>query len=347
MASMGGKLLAAAIVLAYPLAAFYPYEWAVSLNRAEALPGEGLAFPGEGAVESAAPPDWVAEAIRLQRIDVSILARSSSARQRGPARIFTLSHDPHHRNLTIAQSGSEMVLRLRTPWTTENGEPEIHVPGVFGSRDWVDIGVMVRPGSLEVRIDGETRLRQEIPAAPLEGWDGSYRLALGNELTHDRPWRGEIRNAIVDAGGRQIDYATAAGLEIPPILWRPHRQPKLVPFRDIEPGDAVVNFLGFIPIGFLLGVWLRNRQGLLAWRPILLVLALTVSLEAAQFFTPDRFPSIDDVLLNLLGGTLGIIAARRAQQPVPAPLRVRLLGGHRAGHSVTVPSRSGAPPRGD
>ena len=47
---------------------------------------------------------------------------------------MTLSGDPGRRNFTLGQSRSELVFRLRTPLTGENGyRPELVVPGVFSN----------------------------------------------------------------------------------------------------------------------------------------------------------------------------------------------------------------------
>lgn len=51
------------------------------------------------------------------------------------------------------------------------------------------------------------------------GWDTTYRLALGNEVTKDRPWRGTIRDLVVL--DRAVDKAAATQLlsgEMPPDL---------------------------------------------------------------------------------------------------------------------------------
>jgi hypothetical protein len=51
------------------------------------------------------------------------------------------------------------------------------------------------------------------------GWDPTYRLALGNEVSRDRPWRGAVRDLLVL--DRAVDEAVAAQLlasELPPAL---------------------------------------------------------------------------------------------------------------------------------
>ncbi len=58
--------------------------------------------------------------------------RSALERQRGPARIVSVSSDSGHRNLTLGQQGDALTIRLRTPSSGYNGEkPEMIIPGFF------------------------------------------------------------------------------------------------------------------------------------------------------------------------------------------------------------------------
>ncbi|NJP12574.1 MAG: VanZ family protein [Leptolyngbyaceae cyanobacterium RU_5_1] len=52
--------------------------------------------------------------------------------QKGPARIISVSTDPNHRNFTLGQNESQLVFRLRTPLSGDNGtDPEMGFPNVF------------------------------------------------------------------------------------------------------------------------------------------------------------------------------------------------------------------------
>ena len=115
----------------------------------------------------------------------------------------------------MAQDGQDLVVRLRTPKHSFNGSPDYVVSRVFRELEWTDIRVTVEPGSLRVEVNGAGRLADDLPKAPLQDWGRSYRLALGNELTSNRGWLGEIRQAIVRASGTSIDYAERGFLEMP------------------------------------------------------------------------------------------------------------------------------------
>ncbi len=47
-------------------------------------------------------------------------------------------------------------------------------------------------GKAAIYINGEAAASGTVPG-DLSNWDAGFRLALGNELTNDRPWRGELR----------------------------------------------------------------------------------------------------------------------------------------------------------
>ncbi len=76
-------------------------------------------------------PRWVAEAVceRLAasgQLSVTARLRVASTDTYGPARIVSMSRDPYLRNFTLGQSRADLVLRVRTPNTSDNGmEPEL------------------------------------------------------------------------------------------------------------------------------------------------------------------------------------------------------------------------------
>ena len=294
---------------------------------------EDILFPTPGIVRSVSPPDWVAAAMRSQRLDLTLRVRPFSSDQTGPARIFTLSADPYYRDLTIGQQGENLVLRLRTPETDLNGTrandlPFAELPGVFRTpAAWVEIHLAIEPGRLRFsavapesghRIGLETTLAAE----PFSDWDPSYRLALGGELTNERSWLGEIQQALVRTDGNAIDYAAPDGrgdLEASPArFWYARQYFTLVPFRDVSLPDAVLNVVGYVPLGLLFGVWgwlwgdaRRGWRRAAVW--VLAVAAVSATLETLQFVIPVRHPSSTDLVLNTLGGGIGLLLVEWAR----------------------------------
>jgi glycopeptide antibiotics resistance protein len=107
----------------------------------------------------------------------------------------------------------------------------------------------------------------------------------------------------------------------------------LVPFREIsralvskEAGYGVVNLWGnvlvFVPVGMLA---LLSMRGTVRWagtKALTAGIALSVTIEAAQY-TVGRSADIDDVILNTLGialGVAGVALARGLERRRPAPI---------------------------
>ena len=308
------RLSAVIVLLAYPAVALYPYRWdppRLVDNSVINFPGGGLRFSGpEPAIaRTPGPPDWVASAIRTHRLEILLEVRPLTMDEHGPAPILTLSTDPVRNpeggNVTVAQSHRDLILRLRSRWDGEDIVREMRVLGVFGPARWVDLKVVIDSRSLRVEVDGQTRLAARLAAAPLRDWDPSHRLALGNELTCDRPWHGDIRHAIVRTEGAEVDYAVPGVLHVPSFLWIFSTRPRLIPLAELNPGDALLNVVGFVPLGLMLGLWRRETLRGDGWRVIAAVIAVSLTLEILQLFFSGRYPSVNDLLMNTLGGALG------------------------------------------
>lgn len=124
-----------------------------------------------------------------------------------------------------------------------------------------------------------------------------------------------------DTTGRRLGRAVLAYLAVVVVVVT------LSPFRFVLPPvntittrwlafDAVMNVFMFVPLGFIHGLS-RPRASDGAWvGAVLLGAALSALVEAAQFFTPGRFPSISDLVTNTtgagLGAWLGGLTLRRA-----------------------------------
>ena len=80
-------------------------------------------------------------------------------------------------------------------------------------------------------------------------------------------------------------------------------------------GDVVQNLIGFMPLGFILMWLLSCVQGLSIGCKRLIVVftafAFSFSIEIAQVWIPSRDSSILDLILNTLGGYLGVMLSGR------------------------------------
>lgn len=305
-----------AVVLGvYAIASLEPFDWQIPRqvpNHAERMP-DGWRFAAPGIVIAEPPHDWLAAARAAETLALSLVVRPRATAQPGPARILTMSRDTHIRNLTLAQENGDLVLRLRTEQTDLNGllagEPLARVQDVFGSARWVTIDLRIQARELAIAVDGRPAFVAELPPAVLETWDPAFRLALGNEMTCDRPWLGEIRAATVKAAGRERNYADAENVRSPASCWVIGYPPALVPFRLFLLEDAIRNTLMYVPLGLLLGLMMRPAGYLGLFGGLLLIVGVSMTFEVAQLFVASRFSSIDDVLYNTIGGGPGLALA--------------------------------------
>ena len=161
--------------------------------------GDGvLAIRGATKIASKAPAKRLVNAIqRTGAITIEVWMQPRTLRQDGPARIVTLSRDSGARNFTLGQENGSVQVRLRTSKTSTNGIPAVtskdrslkeELMHVVYARD--------RAGKVSIYVNG--RLNQQgIVVGDFSGWNDQYRLALGNELSGDRPWLGELHRVAV------------------------------------------------------------------------------------------------------------------------------------------------------
>jgi hypothetical protein len=287
------------------------------VNGAIALPDQTIQFRAPGIAYTDSAPSWLANAISTSRFEVSLEVRSADQAQYGPARIFTVSSDRSHRNLSVGQWGPNLSVQIRTPYTSVDGLPPYLVKNVFSDPGWHQIQVRIRPGNIEIRVDGDTAISAAMPDRPLANWDPGFRIALGNELSGDNPWLGTIRKASARAGASPIDYLSPGALRFPErFTLKNYHAWKIVPFVDIQDTSAAVqdwaiNLLGFVPFGWVVVMLRRPRSGVLL--AIILSAGISSTIEAGQLLVfAERFPSTQDLIMNTLGGALGAWFATRS-----------------------------------
>jgi VanZ family protein len=303
------------LVIFYCFVAFFPFKLAPETpgnqhNGAELTAEKVLHFHSPGFAYTESPPSWLNKAIAIADFQLSLEVRASIPQQYGPARIFTLSANHSLRNVTVGQHGSSLIIRVRTQRSTLNGTPEYWIEKVFSKPGWHRIEILINASTLEIHAGDDFLLIELVQDQPFEVWDSSYRLALGNEFSGRRPWLGEIRQAVVRVGGQSFDYLLPGALQIE----RSYRvaaakELSFVPFvnrrfTNTSIMDWVINFVGFIPFGWLLGMLRRPGSGILL--ATLLAATLSATFEAGQLlFLAGRFPAIEDLIMNTLGGFAG------------------------------------------
>ena len=306
---LGCAFVVAAI---YVLVTLYPYGWEkpVAVNHAVWRSNGILAFDAPGIALTAAPPTWLESARSTHRLKISLRIKPHNASQVGPARILTVSNSPYERNITVAQDRRDLVLRLRTPQSDLNGIPERRVRDALFANVWCDIEIDVRPEELTLSVDGSEKLTARMDPEPLRRFDHLYRLAIGNELTGDRAWLGEVARAAISTSEGTIDYVDSRLLVLPRLLRWFHNEPALIPFRRYSPLDWLFNFLGFVPLGIVTGGLVAARGRTL--RNMVLAIfpgcLLSLLIEICQWTMPEHYPSVDDLFFNTLGTAAGVAA---------------------------------------
>lgn len=302
----------AILLTIYAIFSLQPFAWRFPvhvLNGATPIAG-GWSFPIPGIVVAEPRHAWWKSAKRAESLELSLELQPQSSTQSGPARILTISEDIYDRNLMLAQDGDDLVLRLRSEDTNSNGvldgHPVARVEDVLQAGRWVSIDIGIHPGRLTIAIDGRLELEAALPPAVLATWNSSFGLALGNEMTCNRPWLGEIRNPVITAPDGATSYAEPRQVERPASCWAVRHEPKLIPLVHLNLADAARNVVMYIPLGCVLGLMVRTRKAWTFGALLLTVAAVSGAFETAQLFVPRRFPSVDDLIFNALGGALGL-----------------------------------------
>ena len=336
LAQISTTLVAVAILLTYGLFGLYPYDWQARpilhfKNSATFNLENELEFQSRGIALTSQAPSWLPTAIATSSLQVLLEVRSSSSSQTGPARIFTISSDPYARNLTVGQEDQNLIVRMRSPFTDDNGIPEHVIEDVFEMVEWHKIELKITTKVFKIQVNGENVKTIRFPPGSIVNWSPNYNLAFGNELSGNRPWLGSIRKAIINTSNKSIDYLATDELYIPRIYTISDRHAKvppiqLIPFvgKSLESQnvkDWFINFFGFIPLGWLITKTQRIRSSV--YLAAVLCATFSLAIECNQLFLPSRTPSVEDVILNTLGGTLGalIFIRRRGDMGRPSDIQ--------------------------
>jgi len=85
--------------------------------------------------------------------------------------------------------------------------------------------------------------------------------------------------------------------------------PVLVWPRTLFSGDALLNFLLYLPVGACAYYVFSERRRMRFILPVILAFTLSLFVELTQVFIPSRTSELSDLLMNTLGGGCGMAAA--------------------------------------
>lgn len=170
-----------------------PIHLTIENTSAADWTGDGLSIKSAGLIHSERPPQRLIDAIKKSKaLTLEAWITPANATQNGPARVVTLSADPVSRNFTLGQDGDKFDVRFRTTKSDAQGQPSLASPsGAVTTKRTHVVFTRDRGGKARLYINGAERASRDV-AGDLSNWDGGYRLALANETTKDRPWRGTL-----------------------------------------------------------------------------------------------------------------------------------------------------------
>lgn len=95
-------------------------------------------------LETKEPATLMVRSIReASAFSLSVTVAAANTWQKGPARIISLSESPYSRNFTLGQEQTDLVFRLRTRTSGEDGSaPEYRISNVFSDTDFHQIVVV-------------------------------------------------------------------------------------------------------------------------------------------------------------------------------------------------------------
>jgi len=177
---------------------------------------------------TSAPPQELTKALQRQgEFTLELWMTPAQLEQSGPARIVTLSKDSGERNFTLGQEGDRLDFRLRTTKTNSNGVPSLATPSVVSSDKMHVVITWDTQGMLRIFVNAELVAERKYEG-DLSSWNTSFQLAIGNEVSGDRPWQGRVH--------RLVFYSQA--LEISQIAH--NYKNRSLQLEGVEPWESVL-----------------------------------------------------------------------------------------------------------
>lgn len=168
-----------------------PLNLKIENEKAVRRNNEALQITGKTLIRTDKPASRLNEAIkRSGEVSIEAWVTPSDLGLDGPARMVTISKDSSQRNITLGQDKDKFDVRLRTTKTSTNGIPSISTPSKAVKEKLTHlVYTRQRSGQARLYVNGQRTVDKKV-AGTLENWNSTFRLALGNELSKDRPWKG-------------------------------------------------------------------------------------------------------------------------------------------------------------
>lgn len=168
-------------------------------NEVSRIEGGGLSFENGRAIASAADSQKLFDRITADgnmSYTVEMWVSPDNAMQTGPARIVNYSIDTGNRNFGLNQVNETYHFRGRNsaPGVNNNGNPARSAGPLIANQMQHVVATFDTTLGRSLYIDGLLVDADDNPdlIADLSNWNASYQFILGNEVTNNRAWAGDL-----------------------------------------------------------------------------------------------------------------------------------------------------------
>lgn len=278
-------------------------------------------------------------------VDLEVTPQTTEIRQ---GRILAFSRHTGFQNWIVAQNNADLLIRHRGRTCVFENVFEAFTPIRL---------VLVFTFDGVSMYSTEQKVRFRSWEGSDHGWDSNSRFVLGNEVTGDRPWLGELirlrlfrfelNNDAVSmllAGaeanptqlGSSLHLVTVSGksatllgeqggrVELSIYTWPGSlKLRRLVSLEYLlettKTVDVILNVLIGIPLGIFVAFLFKRRSPLPSVATaVALQLCVSCIAEAGQFFSYDRFTSLLDIATNTGGAAFGAMLCSWINDILPA-----------------------------
>lgn len=185
----------------------------------------GLKLKSPTVLAASGPLNRLNDALKTSNeITLEAWLRPASANVPGLARILTFSSGPAARNFTLAQSGGQYHLHLRTSTTNDNASNKALAGGTVESKLTHLICTRDASGLTRMFVNG-AEVASRMVSGSFSNWANNFQLALGNEIGDgtERAWLGELHlvaiyNRALTISEIQQNFNFGANLNLPPVV---------------------------------------------------------------------------------------------------------------------------------
>lgn len=280
-------------------------------NTIEWIEGKGLVFDIPSRAYTPAYPIGYFSTNDSISINISLIPHYFATPRFGI--ILQLFSEDSGEILTLAQWDKSVMFLSGSDYSNEKREPKIYAP-LGETVSEVLIHIDCHENGTEMTINDRKVFSNKYLTHPFSSSDDQMQLILGNGYGGRSPWKGVISS--LNLGELNAYYKKHNPLSKEELIWQKNIATLKKQFLQIPTMesiskknmliDVVLNILGFIPLAYVLMRICGNKWLLV----ITLIFSFSLSIEISQVWIAGRNSSSLDLLLNTLGGIIGIVLTR-------------------------------------